>query len=76
MLFMNNEEENIDFTKCSICNGFFRHIILRDIKNNIVKHITGCYVCLRLIERKERFEAKILEIDYMLFVRKDENRDF
>ena len=56
-----------DEEKCSICNGYFKHVVVRN------KHITSCNVCLRLIERKDRFEAKILEIDYMLFIRKDEN---
>ena len=65
--------ETEDFTKCSICNGFFRHIVVRDDENYIIKHIVSCNICLRLIERKRILESKILDIDYELFVRRDNN---
>ena len=41
--------------------------------NEIIKHITACNICLRLLERKRILESKILDIDYELFVRKDNN---
>lgn len=62
-----------DFTKCSCCRTFFRHIVVRDDENEIIKHITACNICLRLIERKRILESKMLDIDYELFVRKDNN---
>ena len=62
-----------DFTKCSCCRAFFRHIVIRDDENNIIKHITACNACLRLTERKRMLERRILDIDYEMFVRRDDN---
>ena len=66
-------EENVDFTKCSICNCFFKHIVLIDDTLEIVKHITGCNRCIKLLEKKRKLESEILDIDYEFFVRRDDN---
>ena len=66
-------DENFDFTKCMVCNCFYKHIILRDDRHNIVKHITACSRCIILLEKKRRLESNILDIDYVMFVRRDDN---
>ena len=63
----------IDFTKCSVCNGFYKHLILRDDKLNIIKHISACNRCIKLIEKKRRLESNILDIEYELFANLDIN---
>ena len=62
-----------DFTKCSVCLCFFKHIVLRDDSMNIVKHIRACSRCIILLEKKRRLESNILDIDYTMFVRRDVN---
>ena len=62
-----------DFTKCSVCYGFYKHIVLRDDSMNIVKHITACSRCIILLEKKRRLESNLLDIDYIMFVRRDNN---
>ena len=62
-----------DFTKCSVCLCFFKHIVLRDDKAYIVKHIRACSRCVILLEKKRRLESNLLDIDYVMFVRRDNN---
>ena len=66
-------EDFTDFTKCVVCLGFFKHIVLRDDNMNIVKHITACSRCIILLEKKRRLLSHVLDVDYRLFVRRDNN---
>ena len=66
-------EDLTDFTKCVVCLGFFKHIVLRDDNMNIVKHITACSRCIILLEKKRRLLSNVLDVDYRLFVRRDNN---
>lgn len=62
----------MDITKCILCNVDFIHIYISH-ENKLIKHLTACSTCMKMMEEKAKLDKSIMDIEYKIILRRERN---